>query len=86
MYEFNYKFTTGIYYGLGFMEYHFTDYFPTLSFLPNLKGHMGVLGTQMLYDKETETVYISSFGSTDYTAESVKTMIKVLSYVYRIKK
>lgn len=86
MYRFDHKFTTGIYYGYGFMEYHFSDYFPTLSFLPQLKGHMGVLGTQMLYDKPTDTVYICSFGSTDYSAGSVKTMIKVLSLVYRIKK
>ena len=85
MHKFNNEFTKGIYYGLGFMEFHFTDFFPTLSFLPALKGHMGVLGTQMLYDKDTDTVYVCSFGSTDYAAGSVKTMIKVLSYVYRIK-
>jgi len=86
MYKFDNKFTTGIYYGLGFMEYHFTDYFPTLSFLPVLRGHMGVLGTQMLYEAESDTVFICSFGSTDYASDSVKTMIKALSYTYRIKK
>ncbi len=85
MYDFNNQFEQGIYYGSGFMEFHFSEYFPTLSFLPELKGHMGVLGTQMLYDKETDTVYICSFGSTDYTVGSVKTMIQILSLIYRIK-
>jgi hypothetical protein len=66
------------------MEFRFGEYFPTLKALPVVRGHMGVLGTQMLYDRNTDTVYISSFGSTDYTAGSVRTMIKILSYAERI--
>lgn len=83
---FDHKFMRGIHYGYGFMEYHFGEYFPTLNSLPKLKGHMGVLGTQMLYDKATDTVYIASFGSTDYSAGSVQTMIKVLSTLERLRK
>jgi D-alanyl-D-alanine carboxypeptidase len=85
LYSFDNKFMRGIHYGMGFMEYHFDEYFPTLKSLPNMKGHMGVLGTQMFYDNTTDTVYISSFGSTDYSAGSVQTMIKVLSLALRIQ-
>jgi len=85
LYQFDYKFMSGIHYGNGFMEYHFTEFFPTLGFLPNYTGHMGVLGTQMFYDKESDTVYISSFGSTDYSAGSVQTMITILSTLERIR-
>lgn len=84
-YQFDYKFMTGLHYGNGFMEYHFGEYFPTLKALPKYRGHMGILGTHMLYDKESDGVYISSFGSTDYSAGSVKTMIKVLSTINRIE-
>ncbi len=85
MYQFDYKFMNGIHYGNGFMEYHFGEFFPTMNSMPNYVGHMGVLGTQMFYDKETDTVYIGSFGSTDSSAASVQTMIKVLSTLMRIK-
>lgn len=85
LYQFDYSFMSGIHYGSGFMEYHFKEFFPTLGFLPNYTGHMGVLGTQMFYDKQSDTVYISSFGSTDYSAGSVQTMIKFLSTLERIK-
>ena len=84
-YRFDRKFMNGIHYGLGFMEYHFNEFFPTLGSLPKMRGHMGVLGTQMLYDSETDTVYICSFGSTDYSATSVRSMIKVLSIAMRVK-
>lgn len=84
-YQFDYKFMTGLHYGNGFMEYHFGDYFPTLKSLPKYRGHMGILGTHMLYDIETDSVYISSFGSTDYSAGSVQTMIKILSTIERIE-
>ena len=81
LYSFDYKFMNGIHYGLGFMEYHFKEYFPTLGSLPMMRGHMGVLGTQMLYDTDTGTTFICSFGSTDYSGGSVKTMIKILSMI-----
>lgn len=85
LYQFDYSFMSGIHYGNGFMEFHFDEFFPTLGFLPNYTGHMGVLGTQMFYDKDSDTVYIASFGSTDYSAGSVQTMIKILSTLERIQ-
>lgn len=86
MYTFDNKFTVGIYYGLGFMQYKFSDYFPTLGKLPALRGHMGVLGTQLFYDKETDTTVIMNFGSTDYTSKSVRLMIPILMNVFRISR
>ena len=85
LYQFDHKFINGIQYGNGFMEYHFAEFFPTLSSIPNYIGHMGVLGTQMFYNKQTDTVYISSFGSIDYTTGSVQTMINILSILHRIQ-
>lgn len=84
-YEFDHKFMQGLHYGNGFMEYHFGEYFPTLDVLPKFKGHMGTLGTHMLYDDKTDTTLIMSFGSSDYAAGSVQTMIKILGYLSRVK-
>jgi len=85
LYRFDQKFMQGIHYGYGFMEYHFGEFFPTMKSMPNYVGHMGVLGTQMFYDKKTDTAYVSSLGSTDASAASVRLMIRVLSTLLRIK-
>lgn len=83
--QFDYEFMPGVEYGNGFMRMEFEKFFPTLSFLPKMTGHMGVLGTQLFYDQETDMVYVSSFGSSDATATSVKNMIQILSTVYRVQ-
>ncbi|MBA4385576.1 MAG: hypothetical protein C0410_12630 [Anaerolinea sp.] len=83
--KFEYEFMPGIAYGNGFMQMQFEKFMPTLGFLPRMTGHMGVLGTQLFYDRSTDMVYVSSFGSSDATAASVQTMIQILSIVDRIK-
>ncbi len=85
LWTFDQKFRPGIHYGLGFMEFRFGEFFPTLKSFPLLKGHMGVLGTEMLYDEATGTVYIASFGSAAYSAGSVRTMIKILTTARRVR-
>ncbi|MBI9102218.1 MAG: beta-lactamase family protein [Spirochaetales bacterium] len=85
LYSFDHKFMRGIHYGNGFMEFHFEEYFPLLANLPHFRGHMGVLGTQMLYDRNADTVYICSFGSTDAPSISVQSMIKIVGYILRIR-
>ena len=85
LYHFDHQYRSGIHYGYGFMEYQFGEFFPTLKSLPPFIGHMGILGTQMFYSKGTDMVYISSFGSDVFAAGSVRTFIKVLSILNRIK-
>ena len=82
---FDQTYMRGIHYGCGLMEYRFGEWFFTLKKLPNYVGHMGVLGTQMMYDRQSDSVYIASFGSSAAPAVSVKSMIKVLSILRNIK-
>ena len=84
MYDFDEQFMRGIAYGNGFMAYRFDEFSKQLSDLPQMVGHMGVLGTHLMYDPLTDTVLIASFGSTQYTAGSVRTAIQALSLVNRI--
>jgi D-alanyl-D-alanine carboxypeptidase len=85
LHKFDYEFMPGIAYGNGFMQMQFEKFFPALEFLPRMTGHMGVLGTQLFYDQSTGMLYVSSFGSSDATVASVKTMIQILSTVHRIQ-
>lgn len=86
MNRFENVFQPGIEYGLGLMNIRFEKLFFTLDYLPDMKGHMGVLGTQMFYDPVSELTYIASFGSTDYTVKSVRAMIEILSILEHLKK
>lgn len=83
--KFDYEFMPGIAYGKGFMQMQFEKFFPTLGFLPRMTGHMGILGTELFYDQETDMVYVASFGSSDATTASVQAMIKVLTAIYRVE-
>jgi D-alanyl-D-alanine carboxypeptidase len=83
--QFDYEFMPGIAYGNGFMQMQFEGFFPTLGFLPRMSGHIGILGTGMFYDQDSDMVYVASFGSSDATATSVKTMIKVLTLIDRVE-
>ncbi len=84
MKNFDNRWIQGIHYGLGIMEYHFTEYMPTLRGFPKMVGHMGVLGTQMFIDPDTGLTIICSFGSTDAPGMSVRALIQVLSIIRRI--
>jgi len=84
MQQFDQKFMTGIYYGMGFMEYRFKEYFPTLKSLPEMRGHMGILGTQMMYDSSSQTTLIINFASLEAIGLSVRTAIQILSIIKRI--
>ena len=85
LYMFDQKFMQGIYYGLGTMEYRFDEFMPTLGFLPYYRGHMGILGTHILYDQNSGSLLIASFGSSDYAAGSVRTIIQILSTLARVQ-
>jgi D-alanyl-D-alanine carboxypeptidase len=85
LYSFDHKFMRGIHYGLGFMEYHFGEFFPTLKSLKKYRGHMGILGTHMIYNKESDTSIIMSFGSSDYPAGSFRLLIKILGYLKKLE-
>ncbi len=85
LYRFDHKYMIGIRYGYGFMQYRFNEFSFLLKSLPRMIGHMGVLGTQMVYDPATGGVYIASFGSDAAPAASVRTMIKVLRILQKTR-
>ena len=78
------RFEQVIRYGRGMMRLKFADFFPLLQF-PDMIGHMGILGTQLIYDQKSKTTIIISLGSTGYMEESVRLLIETLGILDRIK-
>ncbi len=79
------KFETGIHYGLGIMTLHFGEFFPLLSSLPVMTGHMGVLGTQLFVDTQSGTTIIVNIGADGQMETSVRLLISALSLLRRIQ-
>lgn len=78
------RFEQVIGYGRGMMRLKFADFFPLLQF-PDMIGHMGVLGTQLMYDPKSKTTIIISLGSTGHMEDSVRLLIETLGILGRIK-
>jgi hypothetical protein len=66
------------------MRLKFADFFPLLQF-PDMIGHMGVLGTQLMYNPNSKTTIIISLGSTGHMQDSVQLLIETLGILGRIK-
>ncbi len=78
------RFEQVIGYGRGMMRLKFADFFPLLQF-PDMIGHIGVLGTQLMYDPKSKTTVVISLGSTGYMEDSVRLLIETLGILGRIK-
>lgn len=85
MQVFDHRFMRGIYYGAGFMEYHFGEFFFLLRGYPRMVGHMGILGTQLFWDPRRNLYLVASFGSDDATDTSVRLLIDLLGIVLRVE-
>lgn len=74
---------TGITYGLGMMNIRLGDFYFPARKLPPLVGHLGILGTSMLYDRDNDVHYILNFGSTRAAASNIRALIALSTAVRR---
>lgn len=85
MENYNYQFITGVYYGLGLMQYRFEEFFFLLKGYPRLTGHMGIISTHMFYDKVHDAYIIMNYGSDAHMEKSVRNIISIVGILNRIK-
>ena len=85
MRTYNNEFIRGIHYGQGIMQLRFREFFFMLKNMPTMEGHMGSIGTYMLYNPEKDICVIANYGSSDYTEKSVTDLISVMRLLDRIK-
>lgn len=68
---------TGVHYGLGIMQFKFSEFSPLLASMTDLYGAVGVTGTFALYDPTTDTHYIANFGSLDYQQKAIEQLVEI---------
>ncbi len=79
------EFRTGIYYGMGMMEYRFEKFFFLLRGMPRLRGHVGILSTHLLFDPKSGMHVVVNFGSEEALSKSFKAVIRTTSILQRAR-
>ena len=85
MRSYDQMFTRGINYGHGMMQLQFGEFFFLLKNMPTMEGHIGSIGTYMMYNPEKDICIIANYGSSDYVEKSIRDLIIVMRSLERIK-
>jgi D-alanyl-D-alanine carboxypeptidase len=78
------RFSRGIDYGYGLMNFRFKDMFPLLSNKKNMWGNSGSLGSYMYYVPAYDTFLIGTFNQMEYEKKHVLFMLKVLKIISKL--
>ncbi|WP_265520931.1 serine hydrolase domain-containing protein [Oerskovia flava] len=77
MTDFSNDVDTGIGYGMGMMQFRFSELSPLLFSMSDVHGAVGVTGTFALYDPASETHYIANFGSFEFRERAIEELIDI---------
>jgi D-alanyl-D-alanine carboxypeptidase len=75
----------GIGYGMGMMQFRFSDLSPLLFSMSDAYGAVGATGTFALYDPTGDTFYVANFGSLDYRQKAVEKLVQIRLLVDRLE-
>ncbi|RLK49433.1 serine hydrolase domain-containing protein [Microbacterium telephonicum] len=76
---------TGIRYGMGMMQFRFSELSPLLFTMSDVHGAVGATGTFALYDPSSGTHYIANFGSLDYAEKAIEKLVEIRLLVDRLR-
>lgn len=85
MKQFNNEYRTGVYYGMGMMEFDFGDFSFFLEDLSNIYGGVGATGSFMMYDETNDTYIIANYGSFEFMDDSVESLANILMIYDRME-
>ena len=67
----------GVHYGMGMMQFRFSEFSPLLFSMTDVHGAVGATGTFALYDPTGDTFYIANFGSLDYAQKAIEQLVEI---------
>ncbi|MHA7133109.1 serine hydrolase domain-containing protein [Oerskovia turbata] len=83
--DFEHELDRGIGYGMGMMQFRFSDLSPLLFAMSDAYGAVGATGTFALYDPTGDTYYVANFGSLDYRQKALEKLVQVRLLVDRLE-
>lgn len=79
------RFERGTHYGYGIMTLRFGEFFPLLGRLPDMIGHMGILGTMLFIDPENGVSAVVNLGADGRMEDAVRLVIDAATCAARIR-
>lgn len=83
--QFEQKYDKGIKYGMGMMQFDFSEMSILLSGFGSVYGGVGATGTYMLYDEVNKLYFIGNYGSTQFMEKSIEELIQIRFIYDRMK-
>lgn len=75
----------GVHYGMGMMQFRFSQLSPLLFAMSDVHGAVGATGTFALYDPKTQTHFIANFGSLGFAEQSIEQLVQVRLLIDRLQ-
>ncbi|WP_328473372.1 beta-lactamase family protein [Actinoplanes sp. NBC_00393] len=72
---FEHEFEPGIRYGMGVMQFRFSELSPLLFSMSDAYGAVGATGTYALYDPEGDTYFVANYGSLEFGEKAIEELV-----------
>ena len=86
MTDFSSEMETGIHYGMGTMEFRFSELSFLLFSMTDARGAVGASGTYALYDPTSDTYFIANYGSLDFAQKAIEKLVEVRLLLDRLQR
>lgn len=84
--EFEHSDEAGVHYGMGMVQFRFSELSPLLFAMSDLHGAVGATGTFALYDPTTDTYYLANFGSLDFAEKAIEQLVEIRLILDRLER
>lgn len=82
--DFAHEFDEGIGYGMGVLQFRFSELSPLLFSMSNAYGAVGATGSYALYDEANQMIYVANYGSLEFSQKAIEELVQLRLIVERL--
>jgi D-alanyl-D-alanine carboxypeptidase len=83
--DFEHEYDKGIRYGMGVMQFRFSELSPLLFSMSDAYGAVGATGTYALYDPAGDTIFVANYGSLEFGAKAIEELVSLRMIIDRLE-
>ncbi|MEU4620024.1 serine hydrolase domain-containing protein [Actinoplanes sp. NPDC023801] len=83
--DFEHELQPGVRYGMGVMQFRFSELSPLLFSMSDAYGAVGATGTYALYDPAGDTVFVANYGSLEFGEKAIEELVGLRLIVDRLE-
>lgn len=84
--DFAHEFDSGIGYGMGVMQFRFSELSPLLFSMSDAHGAVGATGSYALYDETNQMIYVANYGSLEFSQKAIEELVQLRLIVERLSR